>query len=117
MSSPYDPRGPTVSEDGTVAFATVAFDIEKVGVEELDAAEKAVQDVRDLDIQVEYDGGLGYAEVPAGGNSEMIGILLAIVILAVAFGSLVAMSLPIVTALMALVVPVQIYLARKSGEA
>ncbi|MET0526327.1 MAG: MMPL family transporter [Nocardioides sp.] len=104
VSSPYDPRGPTVSEDGQTAFATVAFDIEKVGVEELDAAEKAVQDVRDAGIQVEYDGGLGYAEVPAGGNSEMIGILLAIVILAVAFGSLVAMSLPIVTALMAIVV-------------
>ena len=63
-----------VSEDGQTAFATVAFDIEKVGVEELDAAEKAVQDVRDAGIQVEYDGGLGYAEVPAGGNSEMIGI-------------------------------------------
>ncbi len=34
----------------------------------------------------------------------MIGILMAIVILAVAFGSLVAMSLPIVTALVAIVV-------------
>ena len=65
VSSPYDPRGPTVSEDGQTAFATVAFDIEKVGVEELDAAEKAVQDVRDAGIQVEYDGGLGYAEVPS----------------------------------------------------
>ncbi len=104
MSSPYDPRGPTVSEDGQTAFATVAFDIQKVGVEELDAAEKAVQDVRDAGIQVEYDGGLGYAELPEGGDSEKIGIILAIVILAVAFGSLVAMSLPIVTALMAIVV-------------
>ena len=99
VSSPYDPRGPTVSEDGQTAFATVAFDIEKVGIEELDAAEKAVQDVRDAGIQVEYDGGLGYADLPPGGNSELIGILLAIVILAIAFGSLVAMSLPIVTAL------------------
>ena len=104
VSSPYDPRGPTVSEDGQTAFATVAFDIQKVGVEELDAAEKAVQDVRDAGIQVEYDGGLGYAELPEGGGSEKIGIILAIVILAVAFGSLVAMSLPIVTALMAIVV-------------
>ncbi len=96
VSSPYDPRGPTVSEDGQTAFATVAFDIEKVGIEELDAAEEAVQDVRDAGIQVEYDGGLGYADLPAGGNSEMIGIMLAVIILAVAFGSLVAMSLPIV---------------------
>jgi RND superfamily putative drug exporter len=104
VSSPYDPRGPTLSEDGQTAFATVAFDFEKVGAEELDAANKAVQDVRDAGIQVEYDGGLGYAELPAGGSSEKVGILLAVVILAVAFGSLVAMSLPIVTALMAIVV-------------
>ncbi len=104
VNSPYDPRGPTVSDDGTTAFATVAFDIEKVGIEELDAAELAVQDVRDAGIQVEYDGGLGYAELPAGGGTEKIGILLAVVVLAVAFGSLVAMSLPIVTALMAIVI-------------
>ena len=26
VSDPYDPRGPTVSKDGTTAFATVAFD-------------------------------------------------------------------------------------------
>jgi putative drug exporter of the RND superfamily len=104
VSSPYDPRGPTLSEDGQTAIATVGFDVEKVGVEEFDAAEKAVQEVRDAGVQVEYDGGLGYAKVEAGGNSEMIGILLAVVILAIAFGSLVAMSLPIATALIAIVV-------------
>ncbi len=104
VSSPYDPRGPTVSEDGQTAFATVGFDIEKIGIEEFDAAEKAVQDVRDAGIQVEYDGGLGYANLPAGGNSELIGIVLAIIILAVAFGSIVAMSLPIGTALVGIVV-------------
>jgi putative drug exporter of the RND superfamily len=104
VSSPYDARGPTVSKDGQTAFATVAFDVEKVGVDELDAAEEAVQDVRDTGVQVEYDGGLGYAELPAGGNAELIGILLAVVILAVAFGSLVAMSLPIATALLGIVV-------------
>jgi putative drug exporter of the RND superfamily len=104
VSSPYDPRGPTVSEDAQTAFATVGFDVEKIGSAEYDAAEEAVQDVRDAGIQVEYDGGLGYANVSAGGNSELIGILMAIVILAIAFGSLVAMSLPIATALVAIVV-------------
>jgi RND superfamily putative drug exporter len=104
VSSPYDPRGPTVSADGQTAFATVGFDIEKVGLTEFEAAEKAVQDLRDADIQVEYDGGLGYAHVEAGGNSELIGIVMAIIILAIAFGSLVAMSLPIVSALVAIVV-------------
>src|SRR6478735_2140950 len=104
VSSPYDPRGPTVSADGKTAFATVGFDTEKVGLTEYDAAEKAVQGLRDAGIQVEYDGGLGYAKVSGGGNSEMIGILMAVIILAIAFGSLVAMSLPIVAALTAIVV-------------
>jgi RND superfamily putative drug exporter len=104
VSSPYDPRGPTVSTDGKTAFATVGFDTEKIGLAEYDAAEKAVQGLRDAGIQVEYDGGLGYAKVSGGGNSEMIGILMAIIILAIAFGSLVAMSLPIVAALTAIVV-------------
>ncbi len=103
-SSPYDPRGPTVSADEQTAFATVGFDVEKVDATEFDAAEKAVQDLRDAGIEVEYDGGLGYANVPAGGNSELIGILMAVLILAIAFGSIVAMSLPIVTALVAIVV-------------
>jgi RND superfamily putative drug exporter len=104
VSSPYDPRGPTVSADGKTAFATVGFDTEKIGLAEYDAAEKAVQGLRDAGIQVEYDGGLGYAKVSGGGNSELIGILMAIIILAIAFGSLVAMSLPIVAALTAIVV-------------
>jgi RND superfamily putative drug exporter len=104
VSSPFQPRGPTVSADEQTAFATVGFDIEKVGTTELDGADQAVQDLRNAGVEVEYDGGLGYADVPAGGNSELIGIVMAVVILAVAFGSLVAMSLPIVTALVAIVV-------------
>jgi RND superfamily putative drug exporter len=104
VTSPFDPRGPTVSEDGRTAFATVAFTSEKVGSDDYDAAQQAVQELRDAGVQVEYDGGLGYADAPAGGNSEMIGILMAVVILAIAFGSLVAMSLPIVAALMAIVI-------------
>jgi RND superfamily putative drug exporter len=104
VSSPFEARGPTVSADGQTAFATVGFDVEKVHATEFDAAEKAVQNLRDAGIEVEYDGGLGYANAPAGGNSELIGILMAVIILAVAFGSLVAMSLPILTALVAIVV-------------
>ncbi len=104
VSSPYEARGPTLSDDARTAFATVGFDTQEVGMEELDAADKAVQGLRDAGIQVEYDGGLGYADVQPSSNAEMIGILMAIVILAIAFGSLVAMSLPIGAALVAIVV-------------
>ncbi|MER7500925.1 MMPL family transporter [Nonomuraea pusilla] len=43
------------------------------------------------------------AETPAQGSSEIVGLVAAAVILFVAFGSLVAMGLPIVTALLAIV--------------
>ena len=43
VDNPYDPRGPTLSEDGRTAFATVAFTTEKVGIDDYDAAQKAVQ--------------------------------------------------------------------------
>ena len=87
VSDPYDPRGPTLSKDGKTAFTTVAFDKEKLEVAQYDAAQKAVQVVRDAGVQVEYDTGLGYAKAAAGPSSEGIGILVAVVVLAVAFGS------------------------------
>ena len=62
VADPYDPRGPTLSKDGKTAFATVAFTQEKIEAEDFDAAEKAVEVARDAGVQVEYDGGLGYAD-------------------------------------------------------
>ncbi|MET1038499.1 MAG: MMPL family transporter, partial [Aeromicrobium sp.] len=104
VSSPYDPRGPTVSEDGTTAFATVAFDVDEIGAPEFADADAATQVARDAGVQVEYDGGLGNAKGDTGPSSEMIGILVAVVVLAIAFGSLVALSIPIVTALFGILV-------------
>jgi putative drug exporter of the RND superfamily len=104
VADPYDPRGPTVSEDGTTAFATVAFDRQEIGPEDYAAAEKAVKVARAAGVQVEYDQGLGLAAGGGAPGSEQIGILVAVVVLAIAFGSLVAMSLPIVVALVGLLV-------------
>ena len=104
VSDPYNPRGPTVSKDGNTAFATVAYDEAKIELPQYDAAEKAVADVRAAGIQVEYDGGLGYAKATGAPASEQLGILVAVVVLAVAFGSIVAMSVPIVVALFGIVI-------------
>jgi putative drug exporter of the RND superfamily len=104
VSDPYDPRGPTLSEDGKTAFATIAYDTKTIELAEFDAADKAVAGVRDAGIQVEYDGELGYAKGDAEPGSEKIGIMVAVVVLAVAFGSLVAMSLPILVALVGILI-------------
>ena len=55
-------------------------------------------------MQVEYSGLLGVAKDDGEPGSEMIGLAIAIVVLAIAFGSLVAMSLPIGVALIGLFV-------------
>ena len=104
VADPYDPRGPTLSKDGTTAFVTVSFDTQDIDVTDFDAAEKAVQVARDAGVQVEYDQGLGLLADDGAPGSEKIGILVAVVVLAIAFGSLVAMSLPIVVALVGLLV-------------
>ncbi|MEO7981264.1 MAG: MMPL family transporter [Sporichthyaceae bacterium] len=104
VSDPYDARGPTVSQDGTTAFSTVGFDRDVIGPEDFDEAELATRAVRDAGIQVEYDGGLGYAKGDAAPGSEIIGIAVAVVVLAIAFGSIVAMSLPILVALVGLLI-------------
>jgi RND superfamily putative drug exporter len=104
VSNPYDPRGPTVSPDGRTAFATLAFDSDEIGPAEYEAAQAATQGLRDAGMQVEYTGLLGLAETTDPPASEMLGLLIAIIVLAIAFGSLVAMTLPIGVALIGLFV-------------
>ena len=104
VSDPYDARGPTVSTDERTAFTTLAFDVITVEPDLLNAADKATAAARAAGIQVEYDGGLAHVEETGGSGSELIGIAAAIVVLAVAFGSLVAMSLPVGVALMSLLI-------------
>ena len=74
--------------------------------------------IRNAGVQVEFDGNLGYAKAAAGPGSEKIGILVAVLVLAVAFGSLVAMSLPIVVALVALFIGLRLYsvLGERTGH-
>jgi RND superfamily putative drug exporter len=98
--SPYDPdRSHQISQDGTIAYAEV--NLSDRGFEEATDDGRAVRDIwNDFDtgnVQIELGGDL-FVEQAEFGN-EFIGIAAAIVILLVAFGSLLAMGLPIVTAL------------------
>jgi len=104
VTNPFDPRGPTVSPDGRTAFATLAFDTDKIGPAEYEAAQAATKGLRDAGMQVEYTGLLGLAETTDPPTSEMLGLIIAVIVLAVAFGSLVAMTLPIGVALIGLFV-------------
>ena len=103
-TNPFDARAPMVSEDGATAFTTLTFDTSDVDAMPFDDAERIVGDLRDAGVQVEYSGLLGAADAPAEPHSELIGMLFAVVVLVIAFGSLVAMSLPLGVALISLLV-------------
>jgi RND superfamily putative drug exporter len=103
---PFAPDTGTLSADGTTALVTVAYDQDTVSDRMLQAADDAVDELRQSGVQVEYEGSLGYATARDGGgdNNEALGVLAAVVVLAVAFGSLVALSLPIGVTLLAILI-------------
>ncbi len=103
VSSPYEqPEG--ISLDGSIAWFDVLYADEAHGLERssLDALVDLRNEYSSPDFQVELGGPIGEeaAEGEFGlGGSEMIGLAAAVVILLVAFGSVVAMGLPIAMAL------------------
>lgn len=91
----------TVSQSETIGFADVIFALppEEVPEEAREGVTSAVEPARDLGLQVEF-GGSAMSEIPAiGGIAEVIGVVIAFIVLLVTLGSIVAAGLPLVTAL------------------
>ena len=102
LTSPYD-QPQLVSEDGTIAFAQL--DVGDIGFVELQDLGTEIIDYGDSlpaiqGVTVEYGGDLfGEFELP---ESEIYGLIAAVIILIIAFGSVLAMGLPIGVALLGL---------------
>jgi len=107
VASPYEQGGAgAVSDDGEIAYATAQFNVttDKLNDDEVKEIMDTARDAGGDGLQVEV-GGSPVEEVRSEeeeGGSEMIGVLAAIVVLLISFGSVVAMGLPIITALFAL---------------
>ena len=105
--SPYGgaSAGRSVSANGKIAFATVVFD-EKANFLPKNAVEHVVAVARaaaEPGLQVELGGqAIEATQRVSFGLSTVVGLLAAIVVLLLTFGSLTAMGLPIVTALFGL---------------
>jgi RND superfamily putative drug exporter len=104
VKSPYE--SPTqINQSKTIAFAEISVprtytmvDMEKVA----DKVFAASQNVKDAGITIEYGGQIFETfEMP---ESEVLGLLAAVIILVIAFGSIIAMGLPIGVALLGLAV-------------
>ncbi len=95
------------ARDGHTAFATVEFDAitAKLPATDIKGVIDKAQSYAAPDLQVALGGPPISAVVsPSPGSSEGIGITAAIIIMLVAFGSVVAMGLPIITALVGIAV-------------
>ncbi|MFF4255859.1 MMPL family transporter [Streptomyces sp. NPDC001663] len=106
LSAPASKVGP-LSTDGKTAYITVRFDVQPstLGDSYLNGVDKAVQPLRSAGAQVEYGGPLGELARPAADDrvSELIGFGVAIVVLLIGFGSVIAAGLPLLSALVAAV--------------
>ena len=98
VSDPFDPAGPSVSQDGKVAYATVRYSVNHPGPAESLAALDAVKAARTAGLEAELSRSLANGAQPSD-NSEAIGLLVAVIVLLVAFGSVIAAGIPIATAM------------------
>jgi putative drug exporter of the RND superfamily len=105
--SPYagPSAGKSISANRQIAFATVVFD-EKANLLPKSAPERVVkvaEAARQQGLQIELGGqAIEATEQEGFGLSTAVGLMAAIVVLLLTFGSLIAMGLPILTALFGL---------------
>ncbi|MEQ7125676.1 MMPL family transporter [Actinopolymorpha sp. B11F2] len=103
VQSPYGPGPRLVSTDSRTAIATVQFterakDIPEGAVEQV---KESFDSIKAAGVQVDYGGPAVQTETGPSGN-EVYGLIAAVIVLLIAFGSLFAMAVPIITALAAL---------------
>lgn len=110
IASPFDTG--TVSEDGTVAYGQITYkqDADDVPESSIDHLKESLNNAEDQGVQTELSGDITLSSLEIGGTTEIIGVIIAFVILAVTFGSLIIAGLPILTALIGLGVSTSITL-------
>ncbi|MDX6394758.1 MAG: putative drug exporter of the superfamily [Streptosporangiaceae bacterium] len=102
VSNPYQVPG-QISSDGHIAFATVQFNVASTKIPNSEAL-ALMNDARVASghgVTFRLGGDVvDLAETPYGGPTEGIGIGAAAIVLLIAFGSLLAMGLPVLTAVL-----------------
>jgi RND superfamily putative drug exporter len=105
VASPYGPGGAAqISPSGRVAFANVTFDVQSNAVKAPEA-KRFVNTARagaGQGVELEVNGQIAEAASQGGPGALPIGFLVAGLVLFVVFGSLLAMSLPLLSAALSL---------------
>ena len=101
IESPLD-RSDQISADGTVAYATVPFDdlAAEIPVSELEGFIAAVDAAQTDSLRIEQGGFIvEQAEFEEPGGETFIALIAAAIVLMLAFGSIIAMGVPLLVAL------------------
>lgn len=99
VANPFEANA--VSKDGSTAYASVSY---KVNAQELtdearEALTKSTDEARSDGYAIETGGDAVQAEPEMGGTAELIGMGVALVVLVLTFGSLVAAGMPLLSAI------------------
>jgi RND superfamily putative drug exporter len=102
ITDPYDNK--QISEDKSTAFADINYDVSATSLKQ-DSKDEVKDQVEKLEedhnVQVELMG-TGMESTEIGGASEIIGVIVAFVVLLITFGSFIAAGMPIISALLGL---------------
>jgi RND superfamily putative drug exporter len=90
-----------ISPDGRFALAQVQFAEEKDQIEssQRESLQSSFGPAREAGLDVQFGGAAGEEKESPGGTAELIGIVVALIVLTITFGSLLTAGLPLLTAL------------------
>jgi putative drug exporter of the RND superfamily len=99
ITNPLETQG-AISKDGRYALAQVQFEDERdmIKSSQRERLQDTFAPVEKAGVDVEFGGAAGEEKADAGGASELIGIVVALIVLTITFGSLLTAGLPLLTA-------------------
>ncbi|CAL9358735.1 Membrane protein YdfJ [Streptomyces sp. enrichment culture] len=102
-------HGGAVSPDGTIGLGSVQYSVQPGSVDEstLEDVKKAVEPAQAAGVHVAYSGSVfpGWNAAPSE-TPEIVGVIVALIILLITFGSLVAAGMPIITAILGILITI-----------
>ncbi|MDI6101041.1 MMPL family transporter [Actinoplanes sp. NEAU-A12] len=100
-SDPLDPKAPAVSRDQAAAYSSVTYPVQpsEVTDEQREAITAAIERARSGGLTVEARGEALSNPADIGGASEILGVVVALIVLALTYGSLVAAGMNLLTAI------------------
>ncbi|MBT2281936.1 MMPL family transporter [Priestia megaterium] len=104
VSTPYQIG--SISKNKQIGYVDITYKVKADKV--TDGSKEKIKDIakltRDAGVQTELGGSVSFSKMEIGGTSEVVGVVIAFIILAFTFASFLTAGLPIITAVIGLIV-------------